>query len=77
MSQFNKPTLEVLELRFMYHPPVGDQAQRYAKIRAAILDVAVLCVGLTPCSSEQTRALNALDEALFLFNASIARHGTT
>ena len=34
----------------------------------------IACVNLTPCSPEQTRALNALDEAMFLFNAAIARN---
>ena len=47
---------------------------RYANVRHAIKQAAIACVGLTPCSPEQTRALNALDEAMFLFNAAIARH---
>lgn len=70
---FMKPTLEQLTNRFSYHAPKGDQTGRYEKIRAALLEVAVMCVDLTPCSPEQTRALNALDEAMFLFNAAIAR----
>ncbi len=70
---FEKMTREQLDNRFNYHAPKLDQAQRYEQIRAAIRDTAILCVGLTPVSPEQTRALNALDEAMFLFNASIAR----
>lgn len=70
----DKPTMEQLGERYLYHPPKGDQAERYAKIRAAICAVAIDCVTWTPCSREQTRALNALDEAMFLFNAAIARN---
>lgn len=71
---FQKPTEEQLKNRFMHHPPKGDQAQRYAEIRSQICATAIMCVGLTPCSPEQARALNALDEAMMLFNAAIARN---
>lgn len=70
---FEKPTFAQLENRFRHHPPKADQTDRYAAVREHILHAAVACVGLTPCSPEQTRALNALDEAMFLFNAAIAR----
>lgn len=71
---FEKPTVAQLENRFDYHAPKGDQAERYAQVRHAIKQAAVACVELTPCSPEQSRALNALDEAMFLFNAAIARN---
>lgn len=70
---FQKPTDAQLENKFMHHPPKGDQVERYAEIRAQIMATAIMCVGLTPCCPEQARALNALDEAMFLFNAAIAR----
>lgn len=63
-----------LEHRFKHHPPQGDQATRYAAVRDAILQAADRCVSLTPVSREQTLALNALDHAMFLFNAAIARN---
>jgi hypothetical protein len=72
---FEKPTVDQLADRFDYHAPKGDQPERYALVRHAIKQAAVECVRLTPCSPEQTRALNALDEAMFLFNAAIARNG--
>lgn len=72
--RFEKPTDEQLEHRYCYHAPKGDQAQRYEEVRSAIFIAARTCVQLTPCSPEQTRALNALDEAMFLFNAAIARN---
>lgn len=72
---FEKPTVEQLEHRYKHHAPKGDQGERYVNVRHAILQAAVTCVGLTPCCPEQTRALNAMDEAMFLFNAAIARNG--
>lgn len=71
---FQKPTREELANRFMHHAPFGDQASRYERVRQQIFATATVCVELTPCSPEQTRALNALDEAMMLFNAAIARH---
>lgn len=70
---FEKPTPEKLAHRFDYHAPKDDQVVRYAEVRYAIRQAAIACVGVTPCSPEQARALNALDEAMFLFNAAIAR----
>lgn len=73
---FEKPTEEQLANRYSYHAPKADkdQPQRYERVRGEILSAAITCVGLTPCCPEQTRALNALDEAMFLFNAAIARN---
>lgn len=71
---FQKPTVKALENRFDCHAPQGDQASRYEAVRHAIKQCAITCVDLTPCSPEQARALNALDEAMFLFNAAIARN---
>jgi hypothetical protein len=71
---YNRNSVTSLTNRFMHHVPKGDQASRYEKIQAILLDAACRCVELTPCSAEQTRAVNALDEAMMLFNASIARN---
>lgn len=71
---FEKPTVDQLAHRFNHHPPKGDQAERYGNVRHAIKQAAITCVGLTPCCAEQSRALNALDEAMMLFNAAIARN---
>lgn len=70
---FEKPTTEQLINRFSYHAPKGGQTIRYEQIRGLVLRLAIDCVELTPCCPEQSRALNALDEAMFLFNAAIAR----
>lgn len=75
---FEKPTVKQLHHRYGYHKPIEGQSERYAMVRAKIEECAVTCVEVTPVSPEQTRALNALDEAMFLFNAAIARNeGTT
>jgi hypothetical protein len=71
---FEKPTREQLANRFMHHVPKGDQGDRYAAVRQFIMCCAEECVAITPCSPEQTRAINALDEAMMLFNAAIARN---
>lgn len=72
---FQKPSPDQLANRFTHHPP-PDQAtiDRYASIRSKILETATLIVELTPCCPEQARSLNALDEAMFLANAAIARN---
>ena len=72
---YAKPTTEDLEFRFRYHPP-RDQVQRdkYDHIRKSCLVLAKEIVRQTPCCPEQTRALNALDEVMFLSNSAIARH---
>ena len=63
-----------LDHRFNYHPPKDDtQRKAYESVRAAIRDAAKAIDPLVPNSPEKTRALNALDEAMFLYNAAIAR----
>ena len=71
---FEKPTFEQLSNRYTYHAPKGDQTKRYETIRCHILAVAEVIVNNTPCSPEQARALNSLDEAMMLANAAIARN---
>jgi len=71
---FQKPTIIQLENRYHHHAPKGDQAQRYEAIRHACCNLAILIVDKTPCSPEQARALNALDEVMMLANAAIARN---
>lgn len=73
-QQPNAPTDQQLENRYTYHAPFGDQVERYAVIRAQILETAKLIRDLTPCSREQSCAFAALDEAMFNANAAIARN---
>ncbi len=65
---------ERLANRFLHHAPTGTQASRYEEVRRLHLELAKRCVEITPCSPEQTRAIDALDESMMLFNAAIARN---
>ena len=69
-----KPIAERIENDFIYHAPHGDQVERYAAIRAHLLESAKFIVANTPASREQSLALTSLEEAMFWANASIARN---
>lgn len=71
---FAKPTDDQLAHRYKHHPPQGNQVERYGEIRQAVLECAIKIRDRTPCSPEQSRALNALDDAMMLANAAIARN---
>lgn len=71
---FEKPTNDQLYNRYSYHAPKGNQGDRYEFVRKKCLQLAKDIVENTPCCAEQSRALNALDEVMFLANASIARN---
>jgi len=62
-----------LENRFTYHPPKGDQTERYEKIRAGALGFAVFLNAMCPDSREKSVAMTHLDQVVFFANASIAR----
>lgn len=70
--QFPKPTAESLRHKFAYHAPTGDKAQRHEAVRETCLAAAMTIVDLTPSCPEQTRAVNAIQEAMMLANAAIA-----
>jgi hypothetical protein len=67
-------TQEDLENRFTYHPVQEGQAEKYATIRASILQVARMINTLVPDSREKSLAVTALEEACFWANAGIARN---
>lgn len=60
--------------RFSYHPPKGDQAQRYENLRDQAKSLALSIVALTPASREQALALTKLEEAVMHANSAIARN---
>jgi hypothetical protein len=66
--------LEQIAKAFTYHPPKGDQPERYVAIREHALGLAQLISALTPESREQSLALTKLDEVVMFSNAAIARH---
>ena len=65
---------EKIENNFTYHPPTGDQDERYTAIRAAAKSLALLIADKTPYSREQSLALTNLEQAVFWANAAIARN---
>ena len=62
-----------LDTRFTYHPPTGDQPDRYQAIRDGAKRLARVISKLTPESREQALAFTHLEEMVFWANASIAR----
>lgn len=63
-----------IENNFTYHPPFGDQPQRYQQMRDAAKELAQKIAAQTPESREQSIALTKLEEAVFWANAAIARN---
>lgn len=66
-----------IENRFTYHPPQGDQPNRYEAIRSAAKEFAYLIDGAAPDSREKSLALTHLEEAVMWANAGIARNPVT
>lgn len=66
---------ERIEHNFKYHPPKEGQQEKYVAIRDKAKEFALLAADITPLSREQSLAYTALEEAVFWFNASIARKG--
>jgi hypothetical protein len=60
---------------YTYHPPQGDQPERYVKLREQAKTLAAVVVELCPESRERSLALSNLEQAVFWANASIARNG--
>lgn len=60
--------------RFTYHPPFGNQAERYAIIREWALNFALKINELTPASREQSLAITELENCVAHANAAIARN---
>jgi len=63
-----------IEHRFTYHPPKGDQAERYGEIRSGAKEFATMIAELTPASREQSLAITHLEQAVMWANAAIARN---
>lgn len=60
---------------FSYHAPIGDQGERYERLRAGAKAYAQLIVELCPPSADRTVAIRKLREAVYSANASIACGG--
>lgn len=60
--------------RFTYHPPFGDQPQRFQAIRSEAHDLGQFIDQNAPDSREKSLALTALEECVMWANAAIARN---
>lgn len=63
-----------LENNFRYHPPQGDQQDRYVFLRDEARVLAYNICRNTPPSREQALAITNLEQAIFWANAAIARN---
>lgn len=57
---------------FTYHPPQGDQQERYVKIRDKAKEFAELIIASTPSCADQTAAIRKLRETVMAVNLAIA-----
>lgn len=68
----NRPTVDTLDDLFTYHPPTGDQPERYEAIRVKAKELAGLILEMTPGCADQSAALRKVREAVMTANAAIA-----
>ncbi len=61
-----------LNKRFIYHPPIGDQVERYAAIRKEAAFLAGMFNQYCPDSEELELAIHSLRTAVMWANAAIA-----
>ena len=61
-----------IENWFSYHPPFGNQKDRYVLIRDAAKNMAYIIRAFTPKNPDQTVALRKLRECVMTANAAIA-----
>ena len=63
-----------IETAFTYHPPKGDQPERYIKIRDAAKNFAFLIDECVPDSREKSVAITNLEQVVMWANAGISRN---
>lgn len=68
------PELDLLHI-FTHHPPGGDDAERYQRLRDAALTFAEAVLRETPSCADQTAAIRHIREAVMTANAAIALKG--
>lgn len=71
-----KPTNDDLHRIFAHRYPTGSQTRRLEALRKDFFDLACIVRNETPLCPLQTRAINALDEALTLSIKAIIRFET-
>jgi len=69
------PLSAKIEDIFTYHAPVGDDPQKYEKIRNFAKTMAYVILECTPECADQTAAIRLLRESVMTANAAIALKG--
>lgn len=59
---------------FTYHPPKGDQVERYHQLREKAKELALMIEEKVPESREKSLAHTKLEESVMWANAAIARN---
>ena len=70
----SEQSVRQIKNNFSYHPPKGDQQQRYETIRTSARELASTIDNLVPDSREKSLAMTNLEQAVMWANASIARN---
>lgn len=70
-------TDQQIENTFTYHPPFGNQPERYVAIRDEAKALAMTIQRACPESREKSLALTSIQQAVMWANASIAINETT
>ena len=72
MSEFGKSRKDSIINSHTYHPPKGDQVDRYKTIRDAGMEFSFIIAHNSPSTPEQTLALRKIEEAVMWANKAIA-----
>ena len=65
---------KMIDRDFAYHPPGGDQTDRYVEIRRVGKKVCEMIYRLCPESRERSLAKTHIEIAIMMANAAIARN---
>jgi hypothetical protein len=74
MPRYELTDQEIQQLHnsYTYHPPKGDQAERYEAIREAAKALSTIVMECAPNSRERSIGLTQLEIAVTMFNKAIA-----
>ena len=71
--EVSQDALKQIGNMFTYHPPHGDQPERYEKLRLLGKQLAYSICRNAPATIERDEAIKKLSEAIMWANAAIAR----
>ena len=74
MYEASEKDQKQVDSNFTYHPPMGNQRERYELIRDEAKDFAILLTENCPGSRELSLALTNLEQVVMWANAAISRN---